>query len=223
MSTNGWLSELSDENQSVLLLATQTGGFENLIADIRSRFNVRRENLIVFDPGEGEGVKGLREMIYRFAAKPFGGHKKLLVIPSAELLNQEQANTLLKVLEEPPSHGRIFLLSKSLGKILPTIKSRCQKYFVELKEGEAVASHVVYFKKGDFIEYCRVLKDLEREEIPAILKQTLKELKGETIADNYCRLYREAGEALLLMETTNCGRKLALEKLFVWWKSIKEE
>ena len=37
---------------------------------------------------------------------------------------KEAANSLLKVLEEPPAHANIILLAENLGDLLPTIRSR---------------------------------------------------------------------------------------------------
>ena len=38
---------------------------------------------------------------------------------------KEAANSLLKVLEEPPAHAHLILLAEHVGELLPTIRSRC--------------------------------------------------------------------------------------------------
>jgi DNA polymerase-3 subunit delta' len=38
---------------------------------------------------------------------------------------KEAANSLLKILEEPPDSVHIFILAENLGELLPTIRSRC--------------------------------------------------------------------------------------------------
>ena len=48
------------------------------------------------------------------------------VIESAELLTTEAQNALLKTLEEPPIHTRIYMEAQSDNAFLPTILSRCQ-------------------------------------------------------------------------------------------------
>ena len=48
------------------------------------------------------------------------------VIPNAELLTTEAQNALLKTLEEPPSHTKIYIESQTSSSLLPTILSRCQ-------------------------------------------------------------------------------------------------
>ena len=38
---------------------------------------------------------------------------------------KEAANSLLKILEEPPDTVHIFILAENPGELLPTIRSRC--------------------------------------------------------------------------------------------------
>jgi hypothetical protein len=51
---------------------------------------------------------------------------KVIVIESAELMNVNAANALLKTLEEPPPDTYLLLASARPGRLLPTIVSRCQ-------------------------------------------------------------------------------------------------
>ena len=56
---------------------------------------------------------------------PDGGYRIVLVDP-ADDMNNSAANALLKNLEEPPPRTLFILVAQSLGRILPTIRSRCQ-------------------------------------------------------------------------------------------------
>jgi DNA polymerase III delta' subunit len=58
--------------------------------------------------------------------KPMVGKKRVFIISDAEKMSEEASNSLLKILEEPPSFSHIFLLTDNPYLILPTIKSRCQ-------------------------------------------------------------------------------------------------
>jgi len=53
-----------------------------------------------------------------------GGHRAVLLAP-AEAMNAVAANTLLKMLEEPPPQTTFVLVSDALDEVLPTIRSRC--------------------------------------------------------------------------------------------------
>ncbi len=58
--------------------------------------------------------------------KPMVGKKRVFIISNAEKMSEEASNSLLKILEEPPSFSHILLLTDNPYLILPTIKSRCQ-------------------------------------------------------------------------------------------------
>lgn len=60
------------------------------------------------------------------------GEYRVAVLEAAEKLTTEAANSLLKFLEEPEDNLIIILLIEDLEKVLPTIKSRCQKLFFDL-------------------------------------------------------------------------------------------
>ena len=50
---------------------------------------------------------------------------RVCLIDSADDLNRNSENAILKLLEEPPEKALIILLSSSPGRLLPTIRSRC--------------------------------------------------------------------------------------------------
>jgi DNA polymerase-3 subunit delta' len=52
---------------------------------------------------------------------------KVIIIENAEQMNKASANALLKTLEEPPKKVIIILTTSEIGRLLPTIKSRCIK------------------------------------------------------------------------------------------------
>lgn len=54
-----------------------------------------------------------------------GGYRVVIVDP-ADDLNTAAANALLKNLEEPPARTLFVLVTHSLGRLLPTLRSRCQ-------------------------------------------------------------------------------------------------
>lgn len=56
---------------------------------------------------------------------PLTARNKIVVLEDADRLNQRAGNSLLKILEEPPPYGRFILLTESVGRLLPTILSRC--------------------------------------------------------------------------------------------------
>jgi len=54
------------------------------------------------------------------------GGWRVVVVDSADEMNRNAANALLKVLEEPPDRSVLLLVSHNPGRLLPTIRSRCR-------------------------------------------------------------------------------------------------
>ena len=52
---------------------------------------------------------------------------RVAIIDAADDLNLNAANALLKVLEEPPERGVLFLVTHAPGRLLATIRSRCRR------------------------------------------------------------------------------------------------
>ena len=75
----------------------------------------------------GAGDKRMREgLCHDISLKPFMGGRRVAIIDDADHLNEEGANCLLKTLEEPPPRSVIILISTSVDRQLPTIRSRSQ-------------------------------------------------------------------------------------------------
>jgi DNA polymerase-3 subunit delta' len=55
------------------------------------------------------------------------GHGKVFIIDEAELLDADGQNAILKTLEEPPAGTTIVLVTQQEDRLLPTIRSRCQR------------------------------------------------------------------------------------------------
>lgn len=91
--------------------------------------------------------------------KPSEDAPRFIIINPAEGMNNNTQNALLKMLEEPPEKTHFFLLTTQMGRLLPTIRSRCL----------AVTMEPVSFE-----DFRRALEKLEPEMSP----QTIKSLYG---------------------------------------------
>ena len=74
-----------------------------------------------------------------------GGDKVCIVCP-AENMNENAANALLKLLEEPPADTYFLLVVHQISKILPTILSRAQRVNFALPS----ANSIIDWLKSDF-------------------------------------------------------------------------
>jgi DNA polymerase-3 subunit delta' len=69
-------------------------------------------------------VDQVRHVIHEIYYKPVEGRERVYIFSDADFM-KEAANSLLKVLEEPPEFATIFLLTDNPTALLPTIRSRC--------------------------------------------------------------------------------------------------
>lgn len=66
------------------------------------------------------------QVLASLAVRALEGRGRAVIIDGAEDLNEEAQNTLLKVLEEPPSGSLIILVTAREDLLLETVLSRCQ-------------------------------------------------------------------------------------------------
>ena len=71
-------------------------------------------------------VDDVRRSITFFGSTPAEGGWRVAIVDPVDDLNEEGANALLKILEEPPQRALLLLVSHSAGRVLPTIRSRCR-------------------------------------------------------------------------------------------------
>lgn len=71
-----------------------------------------------------DDVRGIGGFMSLTAAE---GGWRVVIIDSADEMNRNAANAVLKVLEEPPRNALMLMISHSPGRLLPTIRSRCRR------------------------------------------------------------------------------------------------
>lgn len=71
-------------------------------------------------------VDQVRAMQRRLVTRPTLGTRRAVIIDAADLLEKASANALLKSLEEPPQGTFFLLVVHQPGRLLPTVRSRCQ-------------------------------------------------------------------------------------------------
>lgn len=71
-------------------------------------------------------VDDVRRTVTFFGSTPAEGGWRVAIVDAVDELNSEGANALLKILEEPPRQALLLLVSHSMGRVLPTIRSRCR-------------------------------------------------------------------------------------------------
>jgi DNA polymerase-3 subunit delta' len=109
--------------------------------------NGSHSDLLVIEPNQEKasndiGVDQIRKISDFLRLTASETKYRIVIIDSADNMNNSSANALLKLLEEPPAKSIFMLISHCPGKLLPTIKSRC-RYLNLGRLGDMHASGIV--------------------------------------------------------------------------------
>lgn len=159
-------------------------------------------------------VEESRRLIRSLSLKSFEAKYKVVIIWLAEMMNTPAANSLLKVLEEPPEKTVFLLVVNDIEKILPTILSRTQvvkiRPFTEneiathLNEGNAPTSeteHTAHLAEGNMNKALK-LHNAVANDSADYFKQWMRECFSSNIgalidrSDDYQKLGKEAQKSL---------------------------
>ena len=100
-----------------------------LIGDAHAGRVARRAHpdVYVVEPvGDQIRIDDVRELRRDLHMRPFEAERRVYLLFSAETMNEDAADALLKDLEEPPPYAVIVLVADDLGPLPETIRSRCQ-------------------------------------------------------------------------------------------------
>ncbi len=85
-------------------------------------------------------IEAIRNLVQAGSLCAHSGGSRVVIIAPAERMNGPAANSLLKTLEEPTPSTQMVLVTAHPGRLLPTIRSRCQRlHLVPPPEPEALA------------------------------------------------------------------------------------
>jgi DNA polymerase-3 subunit delta' len=98
-----------------------------LIGDPQRVARRAHSDLYVVEPvGDQIRIDDVRELRRDLHMRPFEADRRVYLMYSAETLNEDAADALLKDLEEPPPYAVIVLVADDIGPLPETIRSRCQ-------------------------------------------------------------------------------------------------
>ena len=131
----------------------------------------------------GEGDRRMREgLCYELRMKPYSGRRKIAVVDDADTIAEEGANSLLKTLEEPPPGSLIFLISTSVQRQLPTIRSRCQMARFQPLSADSLAQLILRHGLADSLENASSLAAQASGSMSTVanwINEELKSFRGE--------------------------------------------
>lgn len=145
--------------------------------------------------------------------KPMRGKRRVFIVFEAEKMNEEAANSLLKILEEPPFFSHIILVTHNPYVILLTIKSRCQILnFLPISKEDI---EKILVEKGYEEEKAKIISLLVRGNLKQALSMEWNEvqMKRTQAWHLFLSLLKREKAALFLRNYTSLARTLAKEEL----------
>lgn len=159
-------------------------------------------------------INQMREMKTVAYLKPMVGRKRVFILEDAEKMNDEAANSVLKILEEPPAFIHIVLITHNPYLILSTIQSRCQKLVFSPISREDIERELVF--KGEEAERAKIISLLVRGNLKQALSLDWEEV--QRIRDKAWQLFSAlvGGESVSpFLKNYAYTRRDSLEEEFV--------
>src|SRR5436189_5324697 len=85
-------------------------------------------DVVEMDAASQRGIDDLRDLRDHAVLQPVEGRYKVYILDEAHQLTDAAFNALLKLIEEPPPHLVFVFCTTDLGKMLATVRSRCQTF-----------------------------------------------------------------------------------------------
>lgn len=86
----------------------------------------KRDDGKPFELARNIKIDQIRELQRRLTTRPTLGSRRVVILDPADDMEPGAANALLKSLEEPPAGTYFMLIAHRIGRLLPTIRSRCR-------------------------------------------------------------------------------------------------
>ena len=164
------------------------------LVDARSHpdlFHLRR----TLNPDTGRmraeiAVDDVRELGAFMHMTPAMGQWRVAIVDSADEMNRNSANAVLKILEEPPPNAVLLIVAHAPGRLLPTIRSRCRRLALQ-----PLADDIVMRLLGD---HAPDVKEQERAALARLAEGSIGralELAGAGSLELYSEMVERAGDA----------------------------
>jgi len=178
--------------------------FASKVAEIPVK-RIERDNSVdvrVYD-GANLKVDEARHIEYQLHWNPLQGKKRIVIIDNADEMSSPVYNTLLKILEEPPSTSLLILITGSLEGIPLTVKSRMHQvqfgYLTEddvfeiltedLKMGEPNARSLAVMSQGSMEKAMWGYRGFFREDI-SLVSGVLTSLRAGNLESAFVEVER---------------------------------
>jgi DNA polymerase III subunit gamma/tau len=108
-------------------------------------------DLIEVDAATNTKVESMRDLLENSQYAPTSGRFKVYIIDEVHMLSRSAFNSMLKTLEEPPSHVKFILATTDPKKIPITVISRCLQFNLKQMATENISSYLKNILKEEKI------------------------------------------------------------------------
>ena len=109
-------------------------------------------DLIEVDAASRSKVEETRDLIENLHYSPATGNSRVYIIDEVHMFSRHSFNSLLKVLEEPPSHVTFILATTDYKKIPGTILSRCLQFHLKHLSVSQISGRLSYILEQESVE-----------------------------------------------------------------------
>lgn len=106
-------------------------------------------DVLEIDGASNRGINEARDLIAAAGLSPSRSPYKIYIIDEVHALTRDAFNTLLKTMEEPPSHVKFILCTTEPQKVPATIQSRCQRFDFRPIPTRQIADHLIRILKDE--------------------------------------------------------------------------
>lgn len=110
-------------------------------------------NVYELDMASNRGIEEIRGLQKVLQYAPINNGYRVIILDEAHQITPQGASALLKSLEEPPNNTLFILCTTDPQKLLPTIRSRCEKYEFRRVTNEDITTRLATICKLEGYEY----------------------------------------------------------------------
>ncbi|MDR2538533.1 MAG: DNA polymerase III subunit gamma/tau [Bifidobacteriaceae bacterium] len=109
-------------------------------------------DVIEIDAASHRGVDDARDLRDRLNFTPARDRFKIIILDEAHMITQAAFNSLLKVIEEPPSYVKFIFATTEPEKVIETIRSRTYQYLYKLVEPQVLMPYLETICKQEKVQ-----------------------------------------------------------------------
>lgn len=163
-------------------------------------------------------INSIRELASKIYLSSSAGNTKVFLISQAEKMRQEAANSLLKILEEPPRNSMLILTTSKMNSLPQTIAGRCQKIHFESLNPSQIMSKLketTKYSQKD-IELASRISSGSYSRALQLLGMGIKELRDASLEYLVSILKNDYADAVLISRNVTAKNDRDKTKYFLY-------